>query len=62
MNLTDELYTDDSEEPITMSADGNDDEELLYEHFRITADRGQTTVRIDSFLAAQLSGISRNRI
>lgn len=60
-----DIYTTDhdydTEEPINMTSDNHDDEEL-YEHFRITADRGQTPLRIDSFLASQLSGISRNRL
>ena len=38
------------------------DEDLLYEHFRITVDRGQVATRIDKFLSEHLQHSSRNRI
>ena len=34
----------------------------LFEHYRITADRGQGLLRIDKFLTAHIMGASRNRI
>ncbi|MDR1371979.1 MAG: RluA family pseudouridine synthase [Dysgonamonadaceae bacterium] len=34
----------------------------LYEHFRFTADRGQTPVRVDKFLVDRIENASRNRI
>ena len=37
-------------------------EGLLYEHFRIEADRGMAPVRIDKFLSEKLQHSSRNRI
>jgi 23S rRNA pseudouridine1911/1915/1917 synthase len=39
-------------------ADNNE----LFEHFRFTADPGQTTLRIDKFLFNKLEGTSRSRI
>lgn len=39
-----------------------DEGERLYEHFRITADRGQQPLRIDKFLFVHLPDTSRNRI
>ncbi len=38
------------------------EEEELYEHFRYTVDKGQALLRIDKWLANQMSGTSRNRI
>jgi 23S rRNA pseudouridine1911/1915/1917 synthase len=38
------------------------DEQEFYEHFRFTADKGQTPLRIDKFLFDRMSGTSRNRI
>ncbi len=38
------------------------EEALLYEHFRIIVDRGQTPLRIDKFLVDKLDHSSRNRI
>jgi 23S rRNA pseudouridine1911/1915/1917 synthase len=38
------------------------DEQEMYEHFRFTADKGQTPLRIDKFLFDRMSGTSRNRI
>ncbi len=44
-------------------ADPDDDEGAqLYEHFRITADRGQQLLRVDKFLIDHLPDTSRNRI
>lgn len=47
----------------------DEDEELdagegsqLYEHFRITADRGQEPLRVDKFLLVHMPHVSRNRI
>ncbi|MCC8087897.1 MAG: RluA family pseudouridine synthase [Rikenellaceae bacterium] len=40
----------------------NDQEEELYEHFRVVADKGQGMIRIDKFLTDRLEGASRNRI
>jgi 23S rRNA pseudouridine1911/1915/1917 synthase len=40
------------------TADNNE----LYEHYRFSADPGQTTLRIDKFLVNKLEGTSRNRI
>lgn len=34
----------------------------LYEHYRIVADRGQSLMRIDKFLAGKIEGITRSRI
>ena len=38
------------------------EEQPLYEHFRFTADRNQSLIRIDKFLLDRLMGVSRNRI
>ena len=40
----------------------DDESGQLYEHFRITADKGQQLLRIDKFLFDHLPGTSRNRI
>lgn len=51
------------EDVIVMSVDDLDDGEgMLYEHFRIVADRGQEPLRIDKFLFDRLQHSSRNRI
>ena len=39
-----------------------DQEQELYEHHRITVDRGQELLRIDKYLQGHLSGVSRNKI
>lgn len=46
------------EGPSFIAEDGRE----LYEHYRLTADRGQELLRIDKFLVAHLPGVSRNRI
>jgi 23S rRNA pseudouridine1911/1915/1917 synthase len=57
--LYDDLFDpeeDNDEKPLS----GKDDP--LYEHFRFTADRNQSLLRIDKFLIDRLTNISRNRI
>ncbi|HYW95074.1 MAG TPA: RluA family pseudouridine synthase [Bacteroidales bacterium] len=42
--------------------DETNDNQELYEHYRIEVDKGQTPVRIDKFLVNRLENISRTRI
>lgn len=44
------------------SADEDDEASGLYEHFAITADKGQSLLRLDKFLTAHMLHTSRNRI
>ena len=44
-----------------MQDEPNDNQEL-YEHYRIEVDKGQTQVRIDKFLVNRLENISRTRV
>ena len=39
-----------------------DEQQEMFEHFRLVADRGQEPLRIDKFLADHLSDTSRNRV
>ena len=38
------------------------DQVQLYEHFRVTVDKGQDMVRVDKYLYDKLTNVSRNRI
>ena len=40
----------------------DDEEQQLYEHYRIVADKGQVPIRIDKFLFEHMQHSSRNRI
>ncbi len=55
-----------SDEVLSDGADSGSDEDDeaagLYEHFAITADKGQSLLRLDKFLAAHMLHTSRNRI
>lgn len=52
-----------TEEPLPLTDEVDDDEQQqLYEHFRIEVDRGQVPVRVDKFLFEKLQHSSRNRI
>lgn len=55
INPEDEFRDDDLEQE--ESEDGG-----LYEHFRFTADKGQSPLRVDVFLQDRIENISRNRI
>lgn len=59
MAHSDEFEDEDNEFIIADSADNGDE---LYEHFRLTVDKGQKPVRIDQFLTARMENKSRNRI
>lgn len=52
----DELEDDSSFES------GIDSETSMYEHFRFTADKGQSLLRVDKFLVDRMMGATRNRI
>lgn len=39
-----------------------DEQQELYEHYRITVDRGQEPMRIDRYLQMRLEGVSRNKV
>ncbi len=59
-----EYYTDDELETDTEIPAGEEDGEEagLYEHYAVTADRGQTPLRLDKFLVTRMEHCSRNRI
>lgn len=40
----------------------DEEQEGLYEHFAVTADKGQTLLRLDKFLTTRMEKCSRNRI
>lgn len=52
--------SDPVEENDLPEEEGGEDE--MYEHFSVTADRGQGMIRIDKFLTTRLEHTSRNRI
>ncbi len=39
-----------------------DQDSGLYEHYRFTVDKGQSSMRVDKYLAMHIVGVSRNRI
>ena len=43
-------------------SDERDEQDELYEHFSVTADRGQSPLRLDRFLSVRIEHCSRNRI
>ncbi|MDE6831807.1 MAG: RNA pseudouridine synthase, partial [Muribaculaceae bacterium] len=58
-------YSEDIEELDELSTEGlteRADDREMYEHYRITADRGQELLRVDKFLVTHLPNVSRNRI
>lgn len=57
--MTDERYT---EPALADDAADEDGDAELYEHFAVTADRGQTPMRLDKFLTVRMEHCSRNRI
>ena len=45
-----------------MTEELEEQQQDLYEHHRITVDRGQEMLRIDRYLQMHLQGVSRNKI
>ena len=43
-------------------SEGTEAGDELFEHFSVTADKGQGMIRLDKFLAVRLENTSRNRI
>ena len=60
--LDDADFTDVDFAAGSADADGSDDGEELYEHFRLVVDRGQVPLRIDKFLIEHMPHQSRHRI
>jgi len=60
--LTEDAAEDVVEELVEDADSEAADGELLYEHYRITADANQSPLRIDKFLTDRLTHASRNRI
>jgi 23S rRNA pseudouridine1911/1915/1917 synthase len=61
--ITEDLLHDDNLfDPEEEEGEDPDEKPLLHEHFRFTADRNQSLLRIDKFLIDRLTNISRNRI
>ena len=56
------MKRNDDIEEIEGFDDEIDESAPLYEHHRLTADKGQTPMRVDKFLIDHLSGTSRNRV
>lgn len=50
------------EDETALQAGNQDEADELYEHFKISVDKGQSMVRIDKFLFDRLAHTSRNRI
>jgi len=57
-DVKNETVPTNSEEPLLQ----DEDEDSLYEHYRITADKGQAPLRIDKFLYNRIEKVSRNKI
>ena len=57
----DDLYRDSRDKPENDENDVRNDD-VLFEHFRLVADRGQEPVRIDKFIATHQEDTSRSRV
>ena len=44
------------------SGSENDDEQGLFEHFRMSVDPGQAPLRIDKYMSSHMEGTSRHRV
>ena len=61
--MAEEQYIDDELDVEELRAESEDDEASgLYEHFSITADKGQSLLRLDKYLTSHMENCSRNRI
>lgn len=61
-DISDDELFDDEELDFSASKDENSNDGELREHYRLTVDAGQTSLRVDKFLFNKISGISRNKI
>lgn len=52
----------DNTELDDMQFETSDDEQELWEHYHIVADKGQSLLRIDKYLTDRITNVSRNRI
>lgn len=57
--MSEPSYISDSDE---LDNDPAEEQDELYEHYSVVADRGQSQIRLDKFLACRMEHCSRNRI
>lgn len=57
-----ETIEDDFLDDSDLAAEADEEAATLYEHRRVTADKGQSPMRVDKFLMEHLGDTSRNRI
>lgn len=61
--MTNDTYTDEElNDPAVMGSEEDGEQAGLYEHFAITADKGQSPLRLDKYLTIHMEKCSRNRI
>lgn len=60
--MNNDSYIDDPEIEEIQQAEEEGEEAGLYEHFSVTADKGQTPMRLDKFLTVRMEHCSRNRV
>lgn len=61
--IENDLYGDDFPDDSDLAAEADEEAAAtLYEHRRVTADKGQSPMRVDKFLMEHLGDTSRNRI
>lgn len=60
--MNDQRYTDEEIVDVEESGEDRDEQDDLFEHFVVVADKGQTPMRLDKFLTVRMEHTSRNRI
>lgn len=61
-NLEEFIEEDISELSLTQDEATEDEEQGMFEHFRLNVDKGQTPIRLDKYMASHLEDTSRHRI
>ena len=60
--MLDDKFTSDPDVELTVADELELEEESLFREIRLTADKGQSPIRIDKFLIDHVANTSRNKI
>ena len=60
--MLDTIFDPETDEELDEEMSNAEDGQEMFEHFRLTADKGQSLMRVDKYLASHLENTSRHRI
>ena len=60
--MLDTIFDPETDEELDEEMSNAEDGQEMFEHFRLTADKGQSLMRVDKYLASHLENTSRHPV